>query len=279
MSKQIIKLDESKLISLIKETVKRVLKEGREDVCNKLIALQNRFGDIQQINLPDGVKLSDIASEDVKKVTTNPGPDAKYNVKLAGGYFAIISPDAPAIVNALQAQKERDILMQKHAAKLDADNKAGNFRRLDALSPEEHKEAQKLLRQKDKIERGDPTAFKSMSQVQRYIEEKYGEHLELLTTRTRRGRDFVYQARITYVASSYADGPSYVPQKCVEDVTRFLEPFGFYYAGNKEDHDERQWSTNGWHIWKRQGAVDPYERYLRRSMYNDFPEWMEADGY
>lgn len=269
MNKKILKLNESNLVAIIKEAVKRVLNEGREDVCNKLIALQNRFGNIQQINLPDGVKLSDITNEDVRKVTTNPGPDAKYNVKLAGGYFAIISPDAPAIVNALQAQKERDILMQKHAAKLDADNKAGNFRRLGTLSPEEHKEAQKLIKQKEKIERGDPTAFKSMAQVKRYIEEKYGEELEFLTTRTRRGRDFVYQARITYVASSYADGPSYVSRKCVEDVTRFLEPFGFYYAGNKEDHDERQWSTNGWHVWKRQGAVDPYERYLMRNMYND----------
>ena len=278
MSK-IIKLDEGKLISLIKEGVKRVLKERREDVCGKLMAFQNRFGDIQQINLPDGVNLSDISNEDVKKATTNPKPEDKYTVKLSGGYYVVISPESPAIVKALQDQKERDILRQKHAAKLDADNKAGNFRRLDSLSPEEHKEAQKLLRQKEKIERGDPTAFKSMSQVQRYIEEKYGEHLELLTTRTRRGRDFVYQARITYVASSYADGPSYVPQKCVEDVTRFLEPFGFYYAGNKEDHDERQWSTNGWHVWKRQGATDPYERYLRRSMYDDYPEWMQDDRY
>ena len=37
MSK-IIKLDEGKLISLIKEGVKRVLKERREDVCGKLMA-------------------------------------------------------------------------------------------------------------------------------------------------------------------------------------------------------------------------------------------------
>jgi hypothetical protein len=247
--------------------------EGREDVCNKLIALQNRFGDIHQVNLPDGVNISDIASEDIKKVTANPGPDAKYNVKLANGYYAVISPDAPAIVKGLELQREREILAQKHAKEFDDDMKAGKFRKIDTLSPEEHKEAQKLLRQRDKIERGDPTAFKSMSQVQRYIEEKYGEHLELLTTRTRRGRDFVYQARITFVASSYADGPSYVPEACVEDVTRFLEPFGFYYAGCREDHDERQWSTNGWHVWKRQGAVDPYERYLMRSMSDDYPDW------
>ena len=66
MTKKIIRLDESKLKAIIMESVKRVLRETREDVCNKLIALQNRFGDIQQINLPDGVNLSSIESEDIK---------------------------------------------------------------------------------------------------------------------------------------------------------------------------------------------------------------------
>jgi hypothetical protein len=277
MAKKIIRLDESKLKAIIMESVKRVLRETREDVCNKLIALQNRFGDIQQINLPDGVNLSSIESEDIKKVTSNPSPDAKYSVKLSSGMYVIINPEAPAIVRALQNQQERDILKQKHMDRLDAEMAAGNVRRVAELSPEEHKEAQKLLRQRDRIERGDPRAFKSMKQVQDYIMQKYDQDLEFYSKRTRRGREWVYEARITYVSASYADGPSYVPQKCVEDVTRFLEPFGFYYAGNREDNDERQWTSHGWHSWYRQG-YDP-DRALRRSMYDDFPEWMEADGY
>ena len=277
MAKKIIRLDENRLKAIIMESVKRVLRETREDVCNKLIALQNRFGDIQQINLPDGVNLSSIESGDIKKVTSNPSPDAKYSVKLSSGMYVIINPEAPAIVRALQNQQERDILKQKHMDRLDAEMAAGNVRRVAELSPEEHKEAQKLLRQRDRIERGDPRAFKSMKQVQDYIMQKYDQDLEFYSKRTRRGREWVYEARITYVSASYADGPSYVPQKCVEDVTRFLEPFGFYYAGNREDNDERQWTSHGWHSWYRQG-YDP-DRALRRSMYDDFPEWMEADGY
>ena len=270
----VIKLNESTLMSIIRNSVKRILSEGREDVCNKLIALQDRFGDITQINLPDGVNLKDIASEDIKKVTTNP-KENQYTIKMGTNYpyYAIISPEAPAIVKALQDQQEREILRQKRAK----DIEAGGARVVPSLSPEEHKEAQKLLRQRDRIERGDPTAFKSMRQVQAYIEQKYGRYLELLSKRTRRGREWVYEARITYTASSYADGPDYVPDECIKKVTEFLRPFGFYYGGCKEDHDERKWSTNGWHSWYREG-YNP-DSYLRRSMYDDFPEWMEADGY
>ena len=112
-----------------------------------------------------------------------------------------------------------------------------------------------------------------MKAVQELIEKKYGEYLEYLSTRTRRGRDYVYQARITYTASSYADGPSYVDDEVIEAVSRYLEPFGFYYAGNREDHDERQWSTNGWHVWKRYGARDPYEAYLMRHGDDDDYGW------
>ena len=277
MANKTIRLDENRLKAIIMESVNRVLRETREDVCNKLIALQNRFGDIRQINLPDGVNISSIESEDIKKVTSNPGPDAKYSVKLSSGTYVIINPEAPAIVMALQNQQERDILKQRHMDKIDADMAAGNVTRVAELSPEEHREAQRLLRQRDRIESGDPRAFKSMKQVQDYLRQKYGEYLELLSRKTRRGREWVYEARITYVSSSYADGPSYVPEKCVEDVTRFLAPFGFYYAGNREDNDERQWTSHGWHSWYREGYDS--DRALRRSMYNDFPEWMEADGY
>jgi hypothetical protein len=252
--------------------------EGREDVCNKLIALQNRFGDIWQVNLPDEVNISDIASEDIKKVTANPSP-GDYTIKFSKGYYAVVSPDAPAIVKGLETKKIKELLAQKHAAKLDADNKAGNFRRLDTPSPEEYKEAQKILRQREKIERGDPTAFKSMRAVKEHIEEMYGQNLHLCTTKTSRGYDFVFEAEITFTASSYADGPDDVPKECVDEVTRLLEQFGFYYAGCYEDHDERKSSTIGRYVWKRQGARDPYERRLRRSMYNDFPEWMQDDRY
>ena len=271
MAKKIVKLNESQLMTLVKEAVKRVIKESREDVCNKLIALQSRFGDIQQINLPDGVDIRNIGNEDIKKVTSNPSPETgKYSVKLSSGMYVIISPDAPAILRAEQNRKERDILRQKHMDKIDTDTTAGNVTRVAELSPEEHREAQKLLRQRDRIERGDPTAFKSMKQVQDYIEQKYGEHLEFFSKRTRRGREWVYEARITYVASSYADGPMPASEECVNAVTNFLRPFGFHYAGCRENHDERQWSNNGWHMWYRDG-YDP-DAYLRRSMYDDFPE-------
>lgn len=253
MAKKIIRLDEGRLRAIIMESVKRVLRETREDVCNKLIALQNRFGDIQQINLPDGVNIRSIESEDIKKVTSNPSPDAKYSVKLSSGMYVIINPEAPAIVRALQNRQERDILKQKHMDKIDADMAAGNITRAPELSPEEHREAQKLLRQRDRIEKGDPRAFKSMKQVQDYIMQKYDQNLEFYTKRTRRGREWVYEARITYISASYADGPSYVPEKCVEDVTKFLAPFGFHYAGNWENNDERQWTSHGWHTWHRDG--------------------------
>ena len=253
MAKKIIRLNEMNLRDIIMESVKRVLRESRQDVCNKLIALQNRFGDIQQINLPDNVDIRNIESEDIKKVTSNPGPDAKYSVKLSNGMYVIINPEAPAIVRALQNQQERDILKQKHMDRIDADMAAGNVTRVAELSPEEHKEAQKLLRQRDRIERGDPRAFKSMKQVQDYIMQKYDQNLKFYTRRTRRGREWVYEARITYISASYADGPSYVPEKCVEDVTKFLAPFGFHYAGNWENNDERQRSSHGWHSWHRDG--------------------------
>ena len=272
---KVIRLNEQALYKMIKESVMRVLNEGY-DVCNKLAALQSRFGDISQTNLPQGVSISEISNEDIKKVTSNPG-DNPYSVKLGGNYYVIISPEAPAITAALQKEKEWNILKQNRRNDIEADSKAGNFQRIGELSPEEHKEAQKMLKQRDKIERGDPTAFRSMRQVQDYIEQKYGERLEFFSKRTRRGREWVYEARITYVASSYADGPSFVSDECVKAVTNFLRPFGFYYAGNKEDHDERKWSTNGWHTWYREG-YNP-DAYLRRSMYDDFPEWMEADGY
>lgn len=274
MSK-VVKIGHKQLSRMINEAVRRVIAEAYDDVCTKLQALQNRFGDIKQINLPDSVALKDIQNDDIKKVTSN--PNGEYSVKFSSGMYAMISPEAPAIVMALQNQQERDILKQKHMDRLDAEMAAGNVTRVAELSPEEHKEAQKALRQRDKIERGEPGAFKSMKQVQEYIEKKYGEYLEFFTKRTRRGREWVYEARITYVASSYADGPSYVSDECVKKVTEFLRPFGFYYAGCKEDHDERQWSTNGWHTWYREG-YNP-DSYLRRSMYDDYPEWMEADGY
>ena len=272
---KVVKLNNQMLGRLIRECVSRVLNEAHEDVCTKLQALQGRFGDIKQINLPDSVALRDIQNDDIKKVTSN--PNGEYSVKFSGGMYAMISPEAPAIMKALKDQEEREILRQKRGKENDDDVKAGKFQRVGELSPEEHKEAQKALRQRDKIERGDPTAFKSMRQVQDYIEKKYGEYLEFFTKRTRRGREWVYEARITYVASSYADGPSYVSDECVKKVTEFLRPFGFYYAGCKEDHDERKWSTNGWHTWYREG-YNP-DSYLRRSMYDDYPEWMEADGY
>ena len=255
---QIVKLNSSDLNNLIRECVERVLNEGYNGLCSKLTAIQNKLGDIAQINLPERASIKDIKNEDIVRITKNPNPDEKYTIKLSNGYYVIVSPESEAIVNANKEENEWAELKRQREAEIDAEP-VSQAKQIPYQTPEEHKEE---LRAKREAERG--PVFRSMKQVQDYIEEKYGEHLEFLTTRTRRGRDYVYQARITYLASSYADGPSHVDDEVVKDVTKYLEPFGFYYAGNREDHDERQWSTNGWHVWKRHGASDPYERHMMR---------------
>ena len=262
---QVVKLNSQDLGKIIRECVERVLNEGFDNVCSKLVAIQKKLGDIRQINLPNAVSVKDIKNEDIVRITKTPNPDEKYSVKLSSGFYVIISPESEAVSMAQKAEDDFAAAKAKREAEIEA-TPITKAQEVPYQSPEDHKEE---LRAKRAAERG--PVFRSMKQVQDYIEEKYGEHLEFLTTRTRRGRDFVYQARITYVASSYADGPSYVPDEVVKKVTELLEPFGFYYAGNVEDHDERQYSTNGWHKWMRRGARDPYETYLMR--HADDEEW------
>ena len=255
---QIVKLNSRDLGKLIRECVEKVLNEGLVDsVCPKLAARIKKFGDIKQVNLPNEISVTKLKDEDIDSKLTK-APTTEFSIKLASGYYVGIVPSSEGLLNALDSISKRADAIEKRKAEIDAEP-ISQAKEIPFRTPEEHKEQEKMGRA---AERG--PVFKSMKQVQNYIEEKYGEHLELLTTRTRRGREYVYQARITYVASSYADGPSHVDDEVVEAVTKYLEPFGFYYAGNREDHDERQWSTNGWHVWKRQGASDPYERYLMR---------------
>ena len=255
---QIVKLDNRDLTNLIRECVERVLNESLVDaVCPRLASRIKKFGDVKQVNLPDGINITTLKDEDIDSKLTKT-PTTEFSIKLASGYYVGIVPSSEGLLNALDSISKRADAIEKRKAEIDAEP-ISQAKEIPFRTPEEHKEQEKMGRA---AERG--PVFKSMKQVQNYIEEKYGEHLELLTTRTRRGREYVYQARITYVASSYADGPSHVDDEVVEAVTKYLEPFGFYYAGNREDHDERQWSTNGWHVWKRQGASDPYERYLMR---------------
>jgi hypothetical protein len=257
-----IKLESKDLRRMINEAIKRVLREGIIDTLQprlqRIVKSGKLGGEIMQSNLPDGVRPGDIADEDIQKITTNPSRDDKYNIKLSSGYYVVISPEAECIKRANDNAARKEELRNQRQAEIDA-TPISKTKEIPFQTPEEHKEQEKMKRA---AERG--PVFRSMKQVQEYIEDKYGEYLEFLTTRTRRGREYVYQARITYVASSYADGPSHVDDEVVEAVTKYLEPFGFYYAGNREDHDERQWSTNGWHVWKRKGATDPYERYLMR---------------
>lgn len=257
-----IKLESKDLRHMINEAVKRVLREGIIDTLQprlqRIVKSGKLGGEIMQSNLPDGVRPGDIADEDIQKITTNPSRDDKYNIKLSSGYYVVISPEADCIKRANDNAARKEELRNQRQAEIDT-TPISKTKEIPFQTPEEHREQEKMKRA---AERG--PVFRSMKQVQEYIEDKYDEHLEFLTTRTRRGRDYVYQARITYIASSYADGPSHVDDEVVEAVTKYLEPFGFYYAGNREDHDERQWSTNGWHVWKRKGATDPYERYLMR---------------
>ena len=255
---QIVKLDNRDLTNLIRECVERVLNESLVDaVCPRLASRIKKFGDVKQVNLPDGINITTLKDEDIDSKLTKT-PTTEFSIKLASGYYVGIVPSSEGLLNALDSISKRADAIEKRKAEIEAEP-ISQAKQVPFQTPEEHKEQEKANRA---AERG--PVFKSMKQVQNYIEEKYGEYLELLTTRTRRGREYVYQARITYVASSYADGPSYVDDEVVEAVTKYLEPFGFYYAGNREDHDERQYSTNGWHVWKRHGASDPYERYLMR---------------
>lgn len=255
-----VRLNFNDIKHMINEAVKKVLSEGIEDTLQprlqRIVKSSKLGGDILQVNLPSGMRPKDVKDDDIAKITTSPSKDDQYTIKLSSGYYIIISPNSETVKSFVDKNNEKEELLKQRRAEIEA-TPISKEMELPFVSPEEFKEKKAKER---KIEKG----FKSMKEVQEYIEEKYGEYLEFLTTRTRRGRQYVYQARITYLASSYADGPSHVDDEVVKDVTKYLEPFGFYYAGNHEDHDERQWSTNGWHVWKRRGATDPYEAYLMR---------------
>ena len=257
-----VKLEAKDLKRMINEAVKRLLKEGVIDTLQprlqRIVKSGKLGGDIMQVNLPDGVKPGDIADGDIQKITLDPSKDDKYNIKLSSGYYIVVSPEAECVKRANDDASKREELRRQRQAEIDA-TPISKAEEIPFQTPEEYKEE---LKAKRKAERG--PVFRSMKQVREYIELKYDEHLEFLTTRTRRGRDFVYQARMYYVAASYADGPSHVAKDCVDEVTELLKPFGFYYAGNRKEHDERQWSNPGWHVWKRQGATDPYEREMMR---------------
>lgn len=265
MGKNIIRLNESQLRNLIKEAVVRVLNEGYDNICSMLMAIQNRFGEISQVNLPEGCKLSDIDSADVKKVTPNPKPEDKYTVRLQNGYYAIISPDSPAIIKAEKAIADRDAMRAKIAAK-----RAGETpKQVPFESPEDHKVRAKAEREdrnrKDMVP-------KSLSQAREWVEKEFGRYLEFDTKRTRRGRDWAYAAHITFVSASYADGPDELSKDCIQTISKWLAPFDFFYEGCVADHDERQWTNYGTHTWRRQGrfgTYDPTRRYMR-SMYDDY---------
>lgn len=255
---QVIKLDSQDLGKLIRECVEKVIKEGLEnDVCPKLAARIKKFGEIKQKNLPDGLNVRDLEDEDIDSKLTK-APTTQYSLKLASGYYVGVVPSSERVKNILNSISSDAEAREKRKAEVDAEP-LSQAKKVPYQSPEDHAEE---VKKNGSPER--PLRFRTMKQVQEYIQEKYGEYLEFLTTRTRSGREFVYQARITYIAASYADGPSDVADGVVEKVTELLRPFGFYYAGNREDHDERQFSSNGWHVWKREGATDPYERWLMR---------------
>ena len=268
MGKNIIRLNESQLRNLIKEAVVRVLNEGYDNICSKLMAIQNRYGDFSQVNIPEGCKLSDIENDDVIKITPNP-KDNKYTIRLSNGNYVVLSPNSPAIVKAEKAIAERDAMRAKIAAK-----RAGETPKvLPYESPEDHKVRVKAEREDANRKNMTP---KSLSQARDWVEKEFGRHLEFETKRTRRGRDWAYAAHITFVSASYADGPDELSRDTIQTITRWLEPLGFYYEGCVADHDERQWTSYGTHTWRRQGrygTYNPAERAMMRSMYDDFPEW------
>ena len=255
-----MKITESQLKQIIMEAAKKSLQEMRSGLCSKLMAIQSKFGDISQINLPEGAKIEDVKNEDIIKITKNPSPEENYNVKLSSGYYLIISPESETVKNGLAMSQQRNDLIAKRK-----ELASKPVTRDEVIPTEDPEVARERKRREREIEKG----FGSMKKVQDYIEEKYGQYLEFLTTRTRSGHDFVYQARISFISASYADGPSDVPQEVIDAVTKYLEPFGFYYAGVHGSSDEREFTSTGWYAWKRSGAVDPYERYMMRQAYSD----------
>lgn len=264
MKENIIKLNEDQLCGLIKESVRRMmLKEGREGLCSKLTAIENKLGEISTVTLP--VDLRDIKNEDIVKITKTPdASEAKYSVKLKTGYYVIISPEAGAIKHA-EDMAAADAERRKQRAD-DIANGRVNVEFLKEPTPEEIAKKKEERRLKE-------VGPKSVAQVQKYIEEKYGQDLEILTSKTRRGWDFIYQVRLTFIAASYAEGPSEVPEGVVEEVTRLLEPLGFHYAGVHGSTDEREWTSLGWYRWDRDGAVDPYEASLWRQARRELDGW------
>lgn len=119
-----------------------------------------------------------------------------------------------------------------------------------------------------------PSRQNSMVSIQRYIEQKYGEHLQFHSKRTRRGREWVYEAQLTYISASYADGPQHVSKDAIEEITNLLYPLGFYYAGATEDNDERQWTNYGRHKWYREG-YNPYRSSYDREFNQDWEDYYE----
>lgn len=267
MAKKIIKLNESQLMSLIKESVRRVLSEGYDNLCSRLAAIQDRFGGFKQINLPDGVKLSDIESEDVKKVTKMPKPEDKYKILLGSGDYVIISPNSPAIMKAEKEIADRDALRARIAAK-----KAGETpREVPFEEPEAHKERVKAEREVADRKNRTP---KSLSQAREWVEKEFGRLLEFDTKRTRRGRDWAYAAHVTFVSASYADGPDELSREEIQTITKWLQPLGFFYEGCVADHDERQWTCYGTHTWRRQGRYGTFDPTRPR-----FRSWEDEYDY
>ena len=267
MAKKIIRLNESNLIALIKESVRRVLNEGYDNLCPKLAAVQGRFGGFKQINLPDGVKLSDIENEDVKKITKNPKPEDKYKILLGSGDYAIISPNSQAIIKAEKEISDREALRAKIAAK-----KAGETPvNVPFESPQGHKERVKAEREVADRKNRTP---KSLAQAREWVEKEFGRQLEFDTKRTRRGRDWAYAAHITFVAASYADGPDELSREEIQTISKWLAPLGFFYEGCVADHDERQWTSYGSHTWRRQGQFGTYDPTRPR-----FRNWEDEYDY
>lgn len=249
MKKNIIKLDESRIKNIIKMSLMEMLGEKKapeKHLCGYLQMAQQRYGEFSDINLPEGVTPEDLENSDIKKMSNSLKPVDKWYIK-AGPAYVIIRPDSKVILNAVIAAQ-----------------KANPEKKVKVLGD---KDSEKTM--------AEPEVFKSMRQVQDYVEKKYHRDLEFLTKTTKRGREWAYEARMTFVSASYADGPDEVPRELIDKISKWLAPFGFYYEGCKADHDERQWTNYGWHTWRRQGkygTYDPYQKYLARHMYDD-EEW------
>ena len=157
---QVVKLNSNDLGNIIRECVERVLNESLVDaVCPKLATRIKKFGDVKQVNLPDGINITLLKDEDIDSKLTK-SPSTEFSIKLASGYYVGVVPTSEGLLNALDSRKKDAEARERRRAEIEAEP-ISQAKEIPFQTPEEHKEQEKMRRA---AERG--PVFKSMKQVQ-----------------------------------------------------------------------------------------------------------------